>query len=329
MGIKGLNQLLKRICETEHISIVPIRNFADKKIAIDATLYVCAFKMRNNYVESIIDFLTILRQNRIRPIFIFDGTAPEEKKIERIERTGKREAARIRIKSLERDLEIFQSTGEMSELLKSIDFKSRRLVPLKISVTRIREYIDKLKSQILNLEPKDFETMKSLLKCFDIPFVTASGEGEFLCAALARHGMVDAVMSTDTDTLACLSPRVINRLDGEYFHVISLEKILHFLKITEKEFVDLCIMCGTDFNVNIPRIGPITSYELISKYKSINVIANKLDVSLLKYERVREIFSYSDKVPEINIPECEGIVNFIELKKWTENIESIKKRLNV
>lgn len=328
MGIKGLNQLLKRVCESAHVSLVPMRNFADKKIAIDATLYVCALKMRtNNYVEAIIDFLTVLRQNRIHPIFVFDGTAPVEKKFERMERNEKREAARNKIKSLEKDLEIFRSTGEMSELLKSIDFKYRRLAPDKISVTRIREHIDKLKSQILNLEPKDFETMKSLLKCFDIPFVTASGEGEFLCAALARHGMVDAVMSTDTDTLACLSPKVINRIDGDFFHVISLEKILWFLKINEKEFVDLCIMCGTDFNVNIPRIGPITSYELIYKYKSINVIADKLDVSKLKYERIREIFSFSDKVPDLVIPSC-GKVNFEELNKWMENVESIKKRLN-
>lgn len=328
MGIKGLNQLLKRICDSAHVTLLPISQFAGKKIAIDATLYVCMFKMRNNYVESIIDFLTTLRQNDIHPFFVFDGIAPEEKKKERLERIGKRAAAHNRIKSLERDLEIYKNTGELSDILKNIDFKdkTRRLAPAKISVSRIQEYIDKLKSQILNLSPQDFDTMKSLLECFNIPFTTANSEGEFLCAALARRGLVDAVMSSDTDTLACLAPRVINRIDGDYFHIVTLETILLLLKLNESEFVDLCIMCGTDFNNNIPKIGPVRSYELLLKYRSIDALDLKMDISILHHKRVREIFRYSSEDLPDNVPLC-GSIQFDKLSGWTKNVEAIKNRL--
>lgn len=319
---------MKRVCDSAHITLVPMCNFAGKRIAIDAALYVCAFKMRTNYVESIVEFLTTLRQNKIHPLFVFDGVAPEEKKGERLERAGKREAARDRIKSLERDLDAYKSTGQLSDALKDIDFKARRLAPTKISVSRIQEYIDKLKSQVLHLTPQDFETMKTILTCFDIPYVTASGEGEFLCSALARHDMVDAVMTSDTDALACLAPRVITKAEGEYFHVVTLETILSLLKLDEKEFVDLCIMCGTDFNANVPKIGPIRSYELLMKYRSIDALPTEIDVSVLRHERAREIFSFSAVAPEMEVPLC-GKVKYDQLAKWTENTDIIKKRLKL
>jgi len=326
MGIKGLNQLLKRVCDSAHITLVPMCNFAEKKIAIDAALYVCAFKMRSNYVESIVEFLTMLRQNRIHPLFVFDGMAPEEKRGERLERAARREAARDRIKSLERDLDVYKLTGQLSDALKDVDCKARRLAPAKVSVARIQEYIDRLKSQVLNLQPQDFETMKSLLTCFDIPYVTANGEGEFLCAALARHQLVDAVMTSDTDALACLAPRIITKAEGEYFYVITLDTMLALLKLNEKEFIDLCIMCGTDFNANVAKIGPIRSYELILKYRSIDALPPEIDIAVLRHNRARELFSLTDCAPEMEIPLC-GKVKYDLLGRWTDNVDLIKKKL--
>ena len=56
-------------------------------------------------------------------------------------------------------------------------------------------------------------------------------------------------------------------------------------------------MCGTDYNKNIPKVGPMTSYSLISKHKSIEEIEKntKLDISILKHIRSRELFSFSEK----------------------------------
>jgi 5'-3' exonuclease len=330
MGIKGLNQLLKRVCESTHITLVPIGNFAYKKIAIDAALYVCVFKNRHNYVEAIVEFLTTLRENRIHPFFVFDGIAPEEKRNERIHRANKRAAARERIAMLERDLETYTQTGKVSDALRDVDSRVKSLIPSRLCVRKIIEYIDRLKSQILVITPQDFETLKSLLSAFDIPYTTAEGEGEFLCAALARHGIVDAVMSCDTDVFACLSPTTITRIEGDYFHVVSLAKILEGLKLTETEFIDLCIMCGTDFNPNIPDIGFVKSYNYISKYKSIDELPKELDTSLLIHERVRNLFNSTSVVPDISVP-YSGRVNYEQVTKLIEytniSIESLKLRL--
>lgn len=326
MGVKGLNQLLKRICGLSHISLVPICNYSGKKIAIDASLYICIFKTRQNYVYSIVEFLTLLRENNIHPFFVFDGVAPVEKRHERIERAEKRNAARNRISSLERDLDTYKSTGELSDSLQNIDIKVRKLVPTKISVVRIQDYIDKLKSQILSLKPQDFDTMKSILDAFGIPYVVAEGEGEFLCASLARHGLVETVMTCDTDVLPCLTPSMITKIEGNYFHVTTLQDVLEHLRLSNDEFIDLCIMCGTDFNTNIPKIGPVRAYELISTYKSIDKIPKEIDTSPLFHNRIREIFHYSDAYPSITVPFCSK-PNYDLISTWVTNVEEIKKKL--
>ena len=55
-------------------------------------------------------------------------------------------------------------------------------------------------------------------------------------------------------------------------------------------FVDMCIMCGTDYNPNIKDVGTVTSFKIISEKTTIDNIKDLLDVKDLNYERVREIF---------------------------------------
>lgn len=329
MGIKDLNQLLKRICGSSHISHIPMCNFDGQKIAVDAALYVCIFKMRGaaNYVPSIVEFLTTLRENRIHPFFVFDGVAPEEKHDERSARSEKRASQRERIQILKRELESYKQTGVLSELLKGIDFKTRRLAPTKVSIVTIQEYIEKLEAQMLSVTSEDFETMKILLDLFGINYTTASGEGEFLCAALNRHGLVAAVMTADTDVFPCLAPTVINKIDSTYFQVVCLHDILKEMKMTESQFIDLCIMCGTDFNKTIPRIGIMSAYELILRYQSIENLPSEINTTPLNYVRVRELFSTTDNRPEIEVPWCRKI-NYEGLSEYVPNTSVIKNRIN-
>lgn len=330
MGVKGLNQFLKRLLDHAHVSLIPVCDFYGKKIAIDAILYVCAFKTRSNYIGSIIDFLVIMRENNIHPFFIFDGVAPLEKQTERLNRYAKRTAQKEKILLLERDFEIYKKTNQLSGLLSSLELATRRLTG-HISHHAIQQYIDKLKSGIVTLTEEDILIMKELLTIFGIPFMVADGEGEFLCAALNRHGLVDAVMTADTDVLPCLAPIIINKLifdkNGIFFQVVDLNKLLLHLKLDEYQFIDLCIMCGTDFNSNIPRVGPITSYDLILRHHSIDNIPG-YDTSLLNHIRVRQLFAYTDKKPDINVPQCRPI-DFIKLALYAnvDHIRSIRMRL--
>lgn len=325
MGIKGLNQLLQRFCGTAHLSYVPIVNFAGKKVAVDATHYMYVFKVRADFKLAIVEFLTLLRENGIHPFFVFDGVAPPEKQQERAHRAEKRAHQRERIKNLELDLEVYKQTNEMSTLLQSVSFRPRKLSAVKVHPQVIQEYIDKLKLSLINITDEDLELMKSLLDAFGIAHVTADGEGEFLCAALGRHGLVDAVMTADTDVLPCLAPTVINKIKDGYFQVVSLDAILSELDFTPSQFIDLCILCGTDFNQNIHRIAAIGAHSLISTHKSIDNIPHE-GVAILNHKRVRQLFSYTDSVPAVSVSYCNR-VNYQKLGLLGVDADSVKQRL--
>ena len=52
-------------------------------------------------------------------------------------------------------------------------------------------------------------------------------------------------------------------------------------------------MCGTDYNLNIPKIGPESAYKLLTEHKSLeNIEKNtKYNTDILNYRRGRELFS--------------------------------------
>ena len=51
------------------------------------------------------------------------------------------------------------------------------------------------------------------------------------------------------------------------------------------------MLCGCDFNNNLPLIGPIKGFALIEKYRSIDNIKEAIGKCPLKYKRSIQIFS--------------------------------------
>ena len=67
--------------------------------------------------------------------------------------------------------------------------------------------------------------------------------------------------------------------------------VLQDLNLTQQQFVDFCILCGNDYIKNIPGIGPVKSYGLISKYSNMETIKDKLGKSPEGFEKCRELFT--------------------------------------
>ena len=154
-------------------------------------------------------------------------------------------------------------------------------------------------------------------------------------------------MTKDTDVLACRVPIMLYDVDlgTKEFTQIKIETILSGLELDEASWLDLCIMCGTDFNDNIPRIGPVTSLNYIKKYKPIEVIGKnvtnvdrqtkqkvKLDISVLAHEKTRALFGCDD-VPEelepVAKPDLEKIEQRILDKRLKISVTTIRRKLGL
>ncbi|HID04946.1 MAG TPA: flap endonuclease-1 [Candidatus Caldiarchaeum subterraneum] len=209
----------------------------------------------------------------IKPVYVFDGRPPEEKRATVEKRMEAREEAR---RMYEQALE----AGELEEA---------------------RKYAQRAAT----LEQYMVESSVQLLEAMNIPYVKAPSEGEAQAAYMAVKGDAYASGSQDMDSLLFGSPRLVRNLSivgrrklpgrKEYVEVepeiIYLEKTLKGLGITREQLVDIALLIGTDYSPQVRGIGPKTALKLVKQYGSIEKVVELERITLgFEPERIRERF---------------------------------------
>ena len=298
MGIKNFSTLLKEKALSAFIK-KDINDFYGKRIAIDLNnlmyryfssylkeeIYQTDFihsdinreKVVVKWVHAIIDFGLLWLEHGITPIFVLDGGTREEKEDTKQRRISEKKKAR-------------DSGKELLDKIRG----SRSLFDISPNdLSELRKHLCK----DVSLRTEEVCYLKKTLEEFQFPVLDAKYDSEQLCCTLAIEGKVEAVYSTDMDCLVYGTPFLITEFDKENREKlvlcgISLEETLKALDITFKSFVDLCIMCGCDFNQNIPKIGPKRSYDLIKEFGDIDSLPKQYETQILEHVKCREIFSY-------------------------------------
>jgi flap endonuclease-1 len=320
MGIKSnYNKFLKQTAGEDIFEPTHISRFAFNKVAIDTTLYLYKFKavMGDGWLSGFLNLIKCMRDNQVHCVFIFDGESPVEKQEEQEERRAKKRKLEDDIKSLETDISDYYTTGEISVQLKNITKNSEEFKPQEVE-----EHITKKQAQVIDVSPEDFENLRSVMTIMGTPFYTAPTEAEKFCSKLCIDGLVDAVLSDDTDVIAYACKFSLSKLDTTtgMCMCISHVDLIKALELTEEQFMDHCIMCGTDYNKNIPRVGSATAYKLIQKHKSIEGIRDETttDISILNHEVVRRLFREFDAYDITKIPYC-STPDFDELQRFVNS----------
>ena len=343
MGIKGLNNLLRNNCPNI-FELIHISEYSFKKVAIDISLYLCKFKTvcGDRWLSAFVNLIACLRKNEVHCVFIYDSGAPPEKELERKERADQRKKMEEKVYKLEEAVEKFHLTSEIDQILIDLykkkqksDFSKRLLKNNEgfVNMNLVEEHVKKMRSYILDISPEDFHLTKKLFDILKVPYYDAPLEAETMCSDLCKRGIVDAVLSEDTDVLAYGTPvflSKINTTDGTCIR-IKYPELLENLNLLSDEFLDVCIMCGTDYNKNIFRVGPEKSYKYIKKYSTIEELSNNtnLDITILNHNKVRELFrNYEQtdiKVPYCGSPDFNLLSKFIFKHNIRCNIEGLKK----
>lgn len=321
MGIKNLHHFLRKACPLIYTEI-HLSKYAYKKLAIDTSIFMCRFKTTygRQWLDAFLQLVSILRENEIHPVFVYDTKAPIEKEEERKMRTMARiktkEKADLICSSWEIYKELFKDKNECFGLNGIIPLEREKMTPElcefinknyaeyeAYSIVSIDNALDHMLNTLLSIRTEDFELTRTLFDIMDIPYLMATGEAEATCAMLCRMGLVDAVLSEDTDVLNYKAPRFLHKLNmnQQTFVEIEYEDMLSRLDMTEEQFLDFCIMCGTDYNNNLYKIGPEKSFRLLKKHGSIEQIKINnpaLDMSNFPYQRVREIFKDDQQITQ-------------------------------
>ncbi len=186
-----------------------------------------------------------------------------------------------------------------------------------------------------------------LILAMGLPIIQAPSEGEAQAAHMAANGDVDMAGSQDYDSLLFGAPRVVRNLaitgrrklpkkniyiDVEP-EVIDLEEGLATLGITREQLVEIGIMCGTDYNVGLTRVGPKTALKLIRERGDLESILAKQDEKIENFAKIRDFFLNPDVTDEYSIkmsrPRVDEIVSFLveERDFDRERVEKTARRL--
>jgi 5'-3' exonuclease len=253
MGIKHLNNFFRTECG-DSIKVISIAELFGKKIAVDISIYMYKYESNEALIENMYLMLATFRQYNIIPIFIFDGKPPTEKKALLEKRKIDKKLAEKEYNILKQKLEMNNTNNDdKHEIISNMDSLKKRFIYIN------REKIDKV---------------KSLIRAYGATYYDAPGEADELCALLVLKNKVWACLSEDMDMFVYGCTRVIRYL-SLFNHTAILyntKEILEKLSLTQKEFREICVLSGTDYNIqncnnnsrNIPNL--YETFNLFKKY---------------------------------------------------------------
>jgi flap endonuclease-1 len=158
-----------------------------------------------------------------------------------------------------------------------------------------------------------------------IPYCTAPDDAEKYCAFLQKNGLVDFTVTDDTDAITFGCDKIIKTSINKIIE-IDTNKVLQNFGMSTDMFVDFCILSGCDYSDTIASIGPVTSFNIIKQYKSIDsfIVTLTSIPENFDFEVARKIFkNFEYEIPEkfkLNTCDKKDLLNFLECNNFKENV---------
>lgn len=273
MGVKGLFKVIQER-SPDAVKQTKLEDLSGKTVGIDASLslyqFIIAIKNSGDlkddkgnstsHIQAVIGKVLSLLKHNILPVFVFDGKPPSLKNATM--------EARSKIKKTARD-----------QLASTLDEEEKK----------------RLEKRSVSLTQENINEVKEVLSLMGFPVIQAPEEADSQLAHMQKTHLLDAVMTEDMDLLP-FGCEVLVRSGtkrGE-LNRIDYRKIREQMGLTHEQFIELCILLGTDYNTNLEGMGPKRSFEALKKHGSIETILEKEerapDNEIFAYTTIREYY---------------------------------------
>lgn len=280
MGIKGLHAAVKHLKTETHLFHLE----GITSVAVDASSFMMKGGVRYAreyhlgtletmpWADYCLDVAVLLREHGMHPVFVFDGRRLPLKDSTCSQRKDLRSQAREEALSLE----------------------SRGLI----------ELAEKKWQQGFVLESHMEEDTMNMLVTNDVTCYAAEYESDQCMAVLWKEGIVDAVVTEDSDLLAYGVKKCIFKLklDGmcEFYGADDVKPPeekkrrvdVMLSQLSDDQVAQMCVLSGTDYNDNVPGVGIKKVYKLIRDHSWTEClqILNVGGTLLEKMSRSLEVF---------------------------------------
>ncbi|NXM86167.1 EXO1 Exonuclease, partial [Oenanthe oenanthe] len=251
MGIQGLLPFIKEAAEPSHV-----KKYKGLAVAVDTYCwlhkgaYACAEKLARGeptdlYVSFCMKLVHMLLSFGIKPILVFDGcTLPSKKEVEKARRE-RRQASLLKGKQLLQE-------GRLSE--------ARECFGRSVNITHAMAH----------------EVIKAA-RAQGVDCIVAPYEADAQLAYLNKTGMVQAIITEDSDLLAFGCKKVFLKIDkfgnGLEIDQARLGNCKQLGNVfTEEKFRHMCILSGCDYLPSIHGIGLAKACKLLKLANNPDII---------------------------------------------------------
>jgi len=302
MGIKNLNRFLLDHCSKKSIKKTHLKQFSNKTLVIDTSIYLYKFVCDETLLESMYLFISILKHYNIKPIFVFDGKPPPEKKQLLIQR---------RIEKIEAE----QKYNEIQKNMETMEDKEQAIHEM--------EY---LRKQFIRIKEDDILKVKELMNYYGVTYYDANGEADLLCIQLVKTGIAWGCISDDMDMFLYGCAKVIRHISLLNHTAIfyDTENILNDLNMTQETFCDIMVLSGTDYNIN-SETNLYDTMKWYSKYTdSMKLIDEKIGFYPWLFENTKYILDYESLMKVRNLFSIESNPENSAIHESTINLQNLQ-----
>ncbi|KAL7732584.1 hypothetical protein ACLKA6_019211 [Drosophila palustris] len=259
MGVKELWSVL-----TPHAQRKPISELRGKKVAIDLAGWVCEslnvvdyFVHPRHHLKNLFFRTCYLIWEQVTPVFVLEGVAPKLKS-QVIAKRNELQFRGVRPKQQQQN-KAPKEAGEQQQQQQQRADKGR---------TRFNHVL---------------KQCENLLMSMGVQCVQGPGEAEAYCAFLNKHGLVDGVISQDSDCFAYGALRVYRNFSvstqgtqaaaGGAVDIYDMQDICGRMDFGQHKVIVMALLCGCDYCPDgIGGIGKDGVLKLFNKYNDAEIL---------------------------------------------------------
>ncbi|XP_027006756.2 flap endonuclease GEN homolog 1 [Tachysurus fulvidraco] len=240
MGVNDLWSILSPVCES-----VPLYSLTGQTLAVDLSLWICEAqhvqgmmgKVTKPHLRNLFFRASSLLRMGIKLVFVMEGEAPKIKAETMSKRTGLAFRGRKKNKSVQKP-----TTNTSRGRFKAV----------------LRECAE-------------------MLDYLGIPWVTAAGEAEAMCAFMDEQGLVDGCITSDGDAFLYGARTVyrnfnMNTKDPQ-LDCYKMSRVETELELKRETLVGLAVLLGCDYiPKGVPGVGKEQALKLIQNLKQTTLL---------------------------------------------------------
>lgn len=143
----------------------------------------------------------------------------------------------------------------------------------------LQEKLQKAKRDSDEVSETMISDVQELLKRFGIPYITAPMEAEAQCAELYRLGLVDGIVTDDSDCFLFGGSRIYKNMfnQKQYVECYISEDIENTIGLDNDKLIELALLLGSDYTEGIKGIGPVLAMEILAEFGNLENLKTWFD----------------------------------------------------